>query len=88
LSKPSSPTLARELFEELLDQLGDLDRRIAHIDKHLIAICRDNAVCRRSHAPAVAPTNRALVMTSSAWLFVAIALVGQLHYFYAPIDLR
>lgn len=32
--------LARELFEELLDQLGDLDRRIAHIDKHLIAICR------------------------------------------------
>jgi transposase len=39
--------LARELFEELLDQLGDLDRRIAHIDKHLIAICRDKAACRR-----------------------------------------
>ena len=39
--------LARELFEGLLDQLGDLDRRIAHIDKHLIAICRDKAACRR-----------------------------------------
>ena len=38
---------ARELFFELLDPLGDVDRRIARIDTRLVAICRENAACRR-----------------------------------------
>jgi transposase len=39
--------LARELFSELLDQLGDVDRRIEQIDARLVSICRENAACRR-----------------------------------------
>jgi transposase len=39
--------LARELFADLQDQLGDVDRRIAQIDDRLVAICRENAACRR-----------------------------------------
>jgi transposase len=39
--------LARELFLDLLDQLGDVDRRIARVDTRLVAICRENAACRR-----------------------------------------
>jgi transposase IS116/IS110/IS902 family protein len=39
--------LAREIFAELQDQLGDLDHRIGQIDTRLVAICRENAACRR-----------------------------------------
>lgn len=39
--------LARDLFFELLEQLTDVDRRIARIDTRLVAICRENAACRR-----------------------------------------
>jgi transposase len=39
--------LARELFSELLHQLGDVDRRIAQIDARLASICRENMACRR-----------------------------------------
>ncbi len=47
VSEAELSDLARELFEELLDQLSDVDRRIARIDAQLVAICRENAACRR-----------------------------------------
>jgi transposase len=39
--------LARELFAELFDQLLDLERRLGALDTRLMAICRENAACRR-----------------------------------------
>src|SRR5215212_10750944 len=47
VSEAELSDLARELFDELLDQLGDVDRRIARTDAGLVAICRENAACRR-----------------------------------------
>jgi transposase len=50
------PTLARELFAELIDQLADFDRRIGRIDAKLMAICKEHAGCRRLLAmPGVGP---------------------------------
>ena len=47
LAEAELSDLARELFLELLDQLGDVDHRIAPVDTRLVAICRENAACRR-----------------------------------------
>jgi transposase len=50
------PVLARELFFELVDQLADVDRRIARIDEKLVGICKEHAACRRLMAmPGVGP---------------------------------
>jgi transposase len=50
------PPLARELFGELADQLRDVDRRIARLDGKLVAICKENASCRRLMAmPGIGP---------------------------------
>lgn len=50
------PPLARELFAELLDQLADLDRRIARIDTKLVAICKEHPACQRLAAvPGIGP---------------------------------
>jgi transposase len=38
--------LAQELFLELIDQLEDLDRRIARIDGKLVAISKEHPACR------------------------------------------
>ncbi len=39
--------LGRELFLELLDQLTDVNDRIAKIDRKISEICRDREDCRR-----------------------------------------
>jgi transposase len=48
--------LAHDLFNDLLDQLADLDRRLKKIDGQLLSICRSNAACRRlAELPGVGP---------------------------------
>jgi transposase len=48
--------LTRGLFNDLLDQLADLDRRLKKLDEQLSAICRSNAACRRlAKLPGVGP---------------------------------
>ncbi len=48
--------LARELFTEMLDELGGLDLRLETLDRQLLAICRTNEACRRlSQLPGVGP---------------------------------
>lgn len=50
------PPLARDLFDELGDELLDVDRRIARVDAKLAAICKENASCRRLMAmPGIGP---------------------------------
>ncbi len=46
----------RAIFGELLDQLGDLDRRIKKLDATMVTLCRTNATCRRlAKLPGVGP---------------------------------
>src|SRR5262249_52757133 len=48
--------LARAIFAELLDQLGDLDRRIKKLDVTVVRLCRANETCRRlAKLPGVGP---------------------------------
>src|SRR5258708_35351345 len=39
--------LARAIFADLLDQLGDLDGRIKKLDATMVSLCRTNETCRR-----------------------------------------
>lgn len=46
----------RELFNDLLKELVDLDARLARLDRKLVTICRTNDACRRlSELPGVGP---------------------------------
>jgi transposase len=48
--------LAREIFEELLAELAELDRRIKKLDAMTVTLCRTNAACRRlAMLPGVGP---------------------------------
>jgi transposase len=48
--------LARAIFGELLDQLGDLDRRVKKLDATIVGLCRTNETCRRlAKLPGVGP---------------------------------
>ncbi len=48
--------LARAIFGELLDQLGDLDRRIKKLGGMMVSLCRTNETCRRlAKLPGVGP---------------------------------
>jgi len=48
--------LARAIFGELMDQLGDLDRRIEKLDAMIVTLCRTNESCRRlAKLPGVGP---------------------------------
>jgi transposase len=48
--------LTRELFADMLDELGSLDLRLDKLDRQLLAICRTNEACRRlSKLPGVGP---------------------------------
>jgi transposase len=48
--------LAREIFADLLDQLGDVDRLIKKLEARIVAICRSRAACRRlAKLPGVGP---------------------------------
>jgi transposase len=56
ISEAELSELGRELFEELLDQLGDVNRRVDKLDARIVAICRDNEACRRlAQLPGVGP---------------------------------
>jgi transposase len=47
---------ARELLAELLDQLRDLEARLAKLDAKIVGICRENDACRRlAVLPGVGP---------------------------------
>jgi transposase len=48
--------LAREIFNDLFDQLGELNCRLEKLDRQLVAICRENDACRRlAKLPGVGP---------------------------------
>jgi transposase len=48
--------LARAIFGELLDQLGELDRRIKKLDATIVGLCRTDETCRRlAKLPGVGP---------------------------------
>jgi transposase len=48
--------LAAELFRGLLDQLRDLEHRIATLDRRIVQLCRQSEVCRRlATLPGVGP---------------------------------
>jgi transposase len=48
--------LGRELFVQLLDQLRDVEGRIASLDARLVAICRSHDTCRRlAEIPGIGP---------------------------------
>jgi transposase len=48
--------LARAIFDELLDQLDDLERRVKKLDATMVSLCRTNEACRRlSKLPGVGP---------------------------------
>lgn len=48
--------LARDLFDDLLVQIADLDRRLKKLDGQLLSICRSNDACRRlADLPGVGP---------------------------------
>lgn len=48
--------LGRELFTELLDQLSDVNSRVAKLDAKISEICREREDCRRlSELPGVGP---------------------------------
>ena len=48
--------LAREVFTDLLDQFGDLNRHVDKMDAKIVAICRSHAACRRlAKLPGVGP---------------------------------
>lgn len=56
IAKAELSDLGRELFNELLDQLRDVNARVAKLDTKIVAICRDNKDCRRLAAlPGVGP---------------------------------
>jgi transposase len=58
LDEPSAALtpLAAELFCHLLDQLRELEARLATLDRQLVALCRQSEVCRRLAAlPGVGP---------------------------------
>ena len=58
LDAPSSEltALATELFRSRLDQLRELEARLATLDRRLVALCRGSEVCRRLAAlPGVGP---------------------------------
>ena len=47
---------ARTIFGELLDQVGDLDRRVKKLDATIVGLCRTNETCRRlAKLPGVGP---------------------------------
>lgn len=48
--------LSRELFDELLDQFHDVNRRVDKLDARIVEICREREDCRRLAAlPGVGP---------------------------------
>jgi transposase len=48
--------LARSIFGELMDQLGELDRRVKKLDVTMVALCRTNETCRQlAKLPGVGP---------------------------------
>lgn len=48
--------LGRELFAELLDQLQDMNTRVAKLDTRIVEICREREDCRRlAELPGVGP---------------------------------
>jgi transposase len=58
LDDPASEltALAAELFRGLLQQLRELEHRIATLDRHIVQLCRASEVCRRLAAlPGVGP---------------------------------
>jgi transposase len=58
LDDPASglTALAAELFRGLLDQLRELEHRIATLDRHIVQLCRASEVCRRlATLPGVGP---------------------------------
>jgi transposase len=58
LDEPTSEltALAAELFRGLLDQLRELEGRIATLDRRIVQVCRESEVCRRLAAlPGVGP---------------------------------
>jgi transposase len=58
LDEPTSEltALAVELFRGLLDQLRELEDRIAALDRRIVRLCRNSEVCRRLAAlPGVGP---------------------------------
>jgi transposase len=56
LDAPELTALAAELFHDLLDQLRELEARLAALDRRLVALCRQSEACRRLAAlPGVGP---------------------------------
>ena len=56
LAEASLSPMARETFEGLLDELDALRARIDRIDERLVAICREDDVCRRiMQLPGIGP---------------------------------
>lgn len=59
--------LGRDLFNELLDQLQDVNRRIARLDARIAGICRERDDCRRLMAlPGVGPVIATALIASIA----------------------
>ncbi len=44
---PELTPLAIGLFRDLLDQLRELEARLAALDRQLVALCRQSEACRR-----------------------------------------
>jgi transposase len=75
---PELTALAAELFRSLLDQLRELEARLATLDRQLVALCRQSEVCRRLAAlPGVGP----IIATA------LVAGVGDAHQFRCGRDL-
>lgn len=56
IAEANMSELARELFSELVDQLRDVNARLDGLDTRILAICRNNAACRRlARLPGVGP---------------------------------
>lgn len=69
---------AIELFHSLVDQLRALEDRLAKLDRRIVAVCRQNDLCRRlAELPGVGP----IVATA------LVASVGDAHRFRCGRDL-
>ena len=56
IAQANLSNLGRVIFDELLNQLADLDRRIKKLDAMMVALCRTNEACRRlAKLPGVGP---------------------------------
>jgi transposase len=80
LDDPASEltALAAELFRGLLDQLRELEHRIATLDRRIVQLCRASEVCRRLAAlPGVGP----IIATA------LVASVGDARQFRCGRDL-